>query len=79
MSRSPLSPEREARAQQLFQALRQAVDDELLAIARTLAATDEASLFGQAEFDVRALAHKAGAKAFQTFLAQKKTATAGPP
>jgi hypothetical protein len=79
MSRTPLSPEREAQAQQLLQALRQAADEELLAIARTLAATDEATLFGQTEFDVRDLVHKIGAKAFQAYLAQKKTATAGPP
>jgi hypothetical protein len=79
MSRTPLSPEREAQAQQLLHTLRQALDEELLALARTLAATDEATLFGQTEFDVRALVHKIGAKAFQTFLAQKKTATAGPP
>ena len=79
MSRTPLSPEREAQAQQLLQALRQAADEELLAIARTLAATDEATLFGQTEFDVRDLVHKIGAKAYQTFLAQKKTATAARP
>ena len=78
MSHPPLSPEREAQAQQLHQALRDALDEELLALARTLAATDEATLFGQTEFDVRALLHRLGAKAFQTFLARKKTATAGP-
>jgi hypothetical protein len=78
MSRTPLAPEREAEAQQLLVALREAVDDELLAIARALVATEEATLFGQTEFDVRDILHRAGAKAFQTYLAQKKTATGGP-
>jgi hypothetical protein len=79
MSRTPLSPEREAQAQELAQAIRQAVEEEVLAVARTLAATDEHTLFGETEFQVRELVLKAGAKAYQTFLAQKKTATAGPP
>ena len=79
MSRTPLSPEREAEAQQLLLALRDAVDEELLAVARALVATDESTLFGDTEFHLRDLILKAGAKAYQTFLAQKKTATAGPP
>jgi hypothetical protein len=79
MARPPLSPEREARAQQLAQALRQAADDELLDIARALVATDESTLFGETEFAVRDLAHRIGAKAYQTFLAQKKTATVARP
>jgi hypothetical protein len=43
---TPLSPEHEAKAQQLLQTLRPAVEDELLALARTLVATDEATRFG---------------------------------
>ena len=78
MSRTPLSPEREAEAQQLVQTLREAVDDELLAVARALVATEEATLFGQTEFQIRDLLHRAGAKAFQTYLAQKKTVTGDP-
>lgn len=78
MCRTPLSPEREAEAQQLLLELREAVDDELLAVARALVATEEATLFGQTEFDVRDILHRAGAKAFRTYLAQKKTATGGP-
>jgi hypothetical protein len=79
MSRTPLSPEREAEAQQLLQALRQAADEDLLAIARALVATDEHTLFGQTEFDIRDLVHKIGAKAYQAHLGQKKMATAAPP
>ena len=78
MLRTPLSPEREAQAQELAQAIRQAIEDEVLAVARTLAATDEPTLFGDTEFQVRELVLKAGAKAYQTFLAEKKTATVGP-
>lgn len=79
MARTLLSPEQEAQAQQLAQAIRQAADEELLAIARALVATDESTLFGDTEFDIRDLVHRVGAKAYQTFLAQKKTAIAGVP
>ncbi len=79
MARTPLSPEREAEAQRLARAIRQAADDELLAIARALVATDEPTLFGDTEFRIRDLTHQIGAKAYQAFLAQKKTATGGPP
>ena len=79
MATTPLSPDREAQAQQLAQALRHAADEELLAIARALVGTDEATLFGDTEFHVRDLVHRLGAKAYQTFLALKKTATAAPP
>ena len=79
MARTPLSPEREAEARQLAEAIRQAIGEDILNVARTLVATDEATLFGETEFQVRDLVHKAGAQAYQTFLAQKKTATAGPP
>jgi hypothetical protein len=79
MASPPLSPEQESRAQELAQAFRQAADEELLAIARALVATDESTLFGDTEFQVRDLVQRIGAKAYQTFLAQKKTATAGRP
>jgi hypothetical protein len=78
MSSSPLSPEREAAAQQLAALIRQATDDDFLRIARLLVSKDEKHLFGQTEFDLRALVLKAGAKAYQTYLRQKKTATAAP-
>jgi hypothetical protein len=79
MARAPLAPEQEAQAQQLAQAIRQAADEELLAIARALVTTDESTLFGDTEFQIRELVHRLGAKAYQTFLAQKKTATAVAP
>lgn len=76
---APLTAEQEARAQELLPLLRHAVDEELLALARLLAGADEAHTFGQTEFRARDLLLRAGAKAYQAFLAQKKTATGAAP
>lgn len=76
MSSPLLSPEQEARAQQLAADLQQALGDELLAIARSLVANEQRP-FGTAEFQLRDLLLRAGAKALELSLAQKKTATRG--
>jgi hypothetical protein len=47
-------------------------------LARTLVATDNASLFGDTEFTVRDLSHGIAAKAYRQHLEQKKTATKAP-
>jgi hypothetical protein len=73
-----LSDAQEAQAQKLAQAISQASYDDILAIARTLVATDDASLFGDTEFTVRDLSHHIAAKAYRQHLEQKKTATKGP-
>ena len=73
-----LSPEKRAEAQALAQAIRQATDADIEALANTLVATDDADLFGQHEFQLRELAHKIAAKALEQHLARKKTATRGP-
>jgi plasmid replication initiation protein len=78
MPSRPLTPEHEARAQELAQAIREAAEDEILQIARTLAATDDRHLFGNTEFRIRDLVHKIGAKAYAAHLAEKKTATPAP-
>lgn len=78
MSSTPLSPEREAEAQQLADLIREATADDFRRLARLLVSKDEQHTFGQTEFDVRDILLKAGAKAYQTFLAQKKTATEAP-
>jgi parvulin-like peptidyl-prolyl isomerase len=78
MARSPLTPEQEAQAQQLVQQLQQATADDLLRLARTLVAQDQRHLFGQTEVQVRDLALRIGAKAYDALLAQKKTATSAP-
>lgn len=73
-----LSNAQEAQAQKLAQAITQASYDDILAIARTLVATDDASLFGDTEFTVRGLSHRIAAQAYRQHLEQKKTATEGP-
>jgi hypothetical protein len=72
------SAEQEAQAQELAAAIAAASEEELLEIARTLAAADPASLFGQTEFRVRELALRIAAKAYERHLAQKKSATRPP-
>ena len=47
-------------------------------LAANLATTDDAHLFGDNEFQIRALAHKIAAKAIEQHLAQKKTDTKEP-
>ena len=52
----------------LARAIHEAVDGEI----RELATTEDARLFGENEFQIRALAHKIAAKAIEQHLAQKK-------
>ncbi len=76
MSDLTLSPEQEQQAQALAQRLRQAVDDDLLQLARLLVSKPENEIFGQTEFQLRDIVHHLGATALQVHLAEKKTATA---
>ena len=79
MSRKPrlvLSPEQEAEAQALALRLRELSEAEFLLLARLLVSKAEGDLFGDTEFQVRDILLRAGAKAFQEHLRQKKTATA---
>ena len=57
----PLPPEKQAEIEGLTQAIREAVDAEIGALAANLATTDDAHLFGANEFQIRALAHKIAA------------------
>src|SRR5207248_4683521 len=57
MSPPQLTPQQEALAQELLDALRQGTDDLLAQIARTLAATTDATLFGDTELKLRDIAH----------------------
>jgi hypothetical protein len=77
MPSTPLSPHQRAEAQALSQAIHKAIQTEIDELARTLVTTDDAQLFGDNEFKLRALAHQIAAKALQQRLAQKKTATKG--
>ena len=78
MPSAPLTPENPAEIEDLAQAIREAVDAEIDELAAHLATTDDAHLFGDNEFKVRALAHKIAAKAVEQRLARKKTATTAP-
>jgi hypothetical protein len=73
MSRPTVSPEKKAEIESLAQAIREAVDDEIGELAANLATTDDAHLFGDNEFKIRALAHRIAAKAIEQHLARKKT------
>jgi hypothetical protein len=78
MPSNPLPPQKQAEVEDLARAIREAVDAEINELAANLATTDDAHLFGDNEFKIRALAHKIAAKAFEQHLAQKKTDTTGP-
>ena len=74
----PLSPDLEAKAQELVARLRPQAENELLALARLLVSKEDRELFGETEFQARDIVHRIGAKAFETHLALKKTATKAP-
>jgi hypothetical protein len=76
MSAIPLPREQEQQAQELAARIRQAVEGDILRLARLLVSKPEDQIFGQTEFEVRDLVHHLGATALQTHLAGKKTATA---
>jgi hypothetical protein len=78
MPSSPLPPEDQLEFQDLARAIREAVDAELNELAANLATTDDAHLFGDNEFKIRAIAHKIAAKALEQHLARKKTDMKGP-
>jgi hypothetical protein len=78
MPSARLTPEKQAEINDLTRAIHEAVDAELKELAANLATTDDAHLFGDNEFKIRALAHKIAAKAIEQHLARKKTATRGP-
>jgi len=78
MPSAPLSPAKQAEIEDLARAIREAVDAEIDELATDLATTDDADLFGQNEFKIRAIAHKIAAKAVEQHLAGKKTAMEAP-
>jgi hypothetical protein len=71
------SPEKQAEIDELERAIRQAVQAEIGALAANLADTDDAHLFGDNEFKIRAIALKIAAKAYEQHLTRKKTDTTG--
>jgi hypothetical protein len=74
-----LTPEQEAEAQRIYQALKQTSDADLLALARLLAGKRDHELFGATEFQVRDTVHRIGARALEAALAgRKKGGTTAP-
>ena len=74
----PQRTEPDLATQRLTAELTKLIEAELHEMVRTLQDTTLATLFGQTEFKIRALALKIAAKAYQQHLAQKKTATKAP-
>jgi len=72
-----LNATQENEAQQLAQAFAQAASDDFLQLARLLVASGQAP-FGQTEFAVRDILLRTGAKVYEQYPTQKKTATKGP-
>jgi hypothetical protein len=67
-----LTPEQNADAERIYLTLRQATEDEHLRMARLLACKGDDRLFGPTEYELRDLAHEAGAKALQAALDGRK-------
>jgi hypothetical protein len=78
MPTPPLSPEKQAEIDDLERAIREAVEAEISELAANLVDTDDAHLFGDNEFKIRAIALKIAAKAYQQHLTRKKTDTTAP-
>jgi len=73
-----LTAEQEAEAQGLASRITEAIASDVLRMARLLVSKDTRHSFGQTEIHLRDILHRAGAKALETSLSQKKTATTGP-
>jgi hypothetical protein len=78
MPTAPVSPEKQAEIDDLEQAIRQAVEAEISELAANLAGADDARIFGDNEFQIRAIALRIAAKAYEQHLARKKTDTTAP-
>jgi hypothetical protein len=76
---SDLTPEQEAQARRLFDALKQTTDADLLALARLLVSKADADLLGATEFEVRDRVLRIGARALEAALdGRKKGGTTAP-
>jgi hypothetical protein len=72
MSRLPLTPDQAELSDRIYHSLRQAADADLRTLADLLASKPDRQLLGPTEFEVRDLAHRIGAKAFETALHERK-------
>lgn len=79
MAFAHLPPEQAARAEQIREALTQAIQTDLDSLAALLASKPDSQLFGQTEFEVRDRVHQIGAKAVETAVnLRKKGGTKAP-
>jgi hypothetical protein len=78
MPSAPLPTDEQAEIEDLSQAIHEAIDEEIDELAANLLSRDDAHLFGDNEFKIRAMALKIAAKAYEQHLARKKMATKGP-
>lgn len=69
----PLPADLEAQAQELAARIRRRADDDILALARLLVRKADPEIFGDTEFEARAIVHRLGAHAFEERL-KKRTA-----
>jgi hypothetical protein len=67
-----LTPEQEALAQRLYEALQPAFLDEARRLARLLAGKEDAQLPGRTEFEVRDAVHRLGARAIEAAVNERK-------
>lgn len=67
-----LTPEQEAEAQRLADAIALKTKAELLQITRLLVSKQDHELLGQTEFEVRDLVHQIGARAMETAVNERK-------
>jgi hypothetical protein len=67
-----LTPEQIADAERIYQAFRNASENEQWRIAQLLASKPDHELLGQTEYQVRDLVHRIGAKAIETALEGRK-------
>jgi hypothetical protein len=62
---APRPPEKQAEVDDLARAIREAIDAEISELAANLATTDDAHIFGNNEFKIRAIGLKIAAKAVE--------------
>ena len=67
-----LTPDQQAEADRIRQALLDASAEDLRELAELLATKNDSNIFGATEFAVRDIVHRIGAKAIQTALAGRK-------
>jgi len=67
-----LTPEQEAEAKRLAEAITVKAKDELLQIMRLLVSKKDHEIFGETEFQVRDIVHKIGAEAIETAVNERK-------